>query len=172
MLPLRHLYLIQNEYSNCRRSVYTLFAETSSKKRIECHISRQPLLVQVSQRLLHRYIPAGTSSLRRPPRTRVDDLLHRRRTPLLPLRRHSVAPSTYRGSRNDPSYIPVQSQSDAAPYKAAFLPAGHQQLTRGCPRWSFHHRSKEAALLSKHGAACVYALLIREVTGVLPKHSG
>ena len=79
---------------------------------------------QVSQRLLHRYIPAGTSSLRRPPRTRVDDLLHRRRTPLLPLRRHSVAPSTYRDSRNDPSYIPVQSQSDAAPYKAAFLPAG------------------------------------------------
>ena len=79
---------------------------------------------QVSQRLLHRCIPAETSSLRRPPRTRVDDLLHRRRTPLLPLRRHSVAPSTYRGSRNDPSYIPVQSQSDAAPYKAAFLPAG------------------------------------------------
>lgn len=116
MLPLRHLYLIQNEYSNCRRSVYTLFAETSSKKRIECHISRQPLLVQVSQRLLHRCIPAETSSLRRPPRTRVDDLLHRRRTPFLPLRRHSVAPSTYRGSRNDPSYIPVQSQSDAAPY--------------------------------------------------------
>ena len=56
--------------------------------------------------------------------------------------------------------------------KPRFFRQGHQQLTRGCPRRSFHHRSKEAALLSKHGAACVYALLIREVTGVLPKHSG
>lgn len=127
---------------------------------------------QVSQRLLHRYIPAETSSLRRPPRTRgMTSCIAGEHSFCLyggiqSLQVHIEVPGTIH------PIFRCRANLMLPHIKPRFFRQGHQQLTRGCPRWSFHHRSKEAALLSKHGAACVYALLIREVTGVLPKHSG